>query len=134
MANYYGTARTNYFKVKDAALFKSFLVKFNLNRDQTLARDASGEGCAILFEDGIPSFYETDDGETDEIDFPEELAKHLQDGEIAIFMEAGAEKMRYISGHATAINSNGERIDIDLNQIYNKALKKFKTIPTRAEY
>jgi hypothetical protein len=50
-------------------------------------------------------------------------------------MEAGSEKLRYLSAFAVAINAAGERIDVSLEDIYHLAAEKFpgKEI-TRAEY
>jgi hypothetical protein len=54
-----------------------------------------------------------------------ELSEHLMDDSIAIVMGAGAEKLRFITGYAEAINSKGERVDININSIYDLAKQKF---------
>lgn len=41
--------------------------------------------------------------------------------DVAVFMQAGAEKLRYVSGWAVAINAKKERVEIDLHEIYNRA-------------
>ena len=48
-------------------------------------------------------------------------------------MEAGAEKLRYISGFAFAFNNKGEEITIRLSDIYERA-KDLGTNITAAEY
>ena len=60
---------------------------------------------------------EIDDEEFDIIDA---VADHLLDGEVAVFQEVGAEKLRYVSGWSIAINSEGERLSVDLDEIYQK--------------
>jgi len=43
--------------------------------------------------------------------------------------------MRYLTGHSTAFNSKGERIDLDLNDIYDGAKRRFNvTEVTLAQY
>jgi hypothetical protein len=64
-------------------------------------------------------------GEWQEFEFEEELLKHLADGEIAVWMEAGAEGLRYIAGEAYALRSNGDFCCVSLNDIYAKAAQEF---------
>jgi len=54
--------------------------------------------------------------------------------EIAVVMEAGAEKHCYVGGWAVAINSKGERAQVTLHDIYALAAKKFGVEPTAASY
>lgn len=56
-----------------------------------------------------------------EIDLPAELAGHLAEGQVAVLEEAGAEKLRYLSAHAVAVNAKGETIHLDLSDIYDRA-------------
>lgn len=49
-------------------------------------------------------------------------------------MEAGAEKMRYISGWAQAVHSDGRTVELRLSDIYVKAEEAFGVIPTDASY
>lgn len=132
MANWYGTARSNYFKVKDPEAFKAWVEKRGL---QLLhGSDEKGFGIAVGDSSDSGGWPTTDSeaitaGKTDEeceISIHDELAEHLAEGEIAILMEAGAEKLRYVTGNAVAIHSSGKRIEIDLFEIYSKAAKKFK--------
>ncbi len=39
-------------------------------------------------------------------------------GEMAVFLEVGNEKMRYLLGQATAVESTGQIIEINLNDVY----------------
>jgi len=47
----------------------------------------------------------------------EMVADHLIDGEVAIFMECGAEKLRYIVGCAVAVNNKREYKVVNINSI-----------------
>jgi hypothetical protein len=129
MSNYEEQARSNYFKVKDVAKYKELLEKYYL---QLIERKDEGL-VGFLAHDGIPSW----DNETDEeIDFMLLLSKHLVKDEVAIVTGNGNEGMGYLSGFAEAINSNGRRTSISINDIYTKAIKLTKTpeLVTRCEY
>lgn len=137
MANFYSTARTNYFRVKNKDTFDSFIAKFNSNF-ATIEVVEEGDKIALLFdtECGVPSFYWDEKHEDVEIDFAEELATYLAENEVAIIMSVGSEKMRYLDGWAQAINGEGKSIVISLNDIYEKAkgLTKEGTEISKAEY
>lgn len=134
MANYYATARSNYFKVKDVAAFEQWCALVGLesitdDTDQKLVGflDGNPDG------GGFPSSRYDDNDELVEIDLADELAAHLQDGQVAILMEGGAEKHRYIIGWALAVNSKGERKEVSLEDIYEQAAQLGEHV-TRAEY
>lgn len=134
MANWYGTARSNYFKVKDADAFKAWV--------------DSLPDCVLIERNGLYGFYsqcpdsggfpiQRYDDETEDyvdIELAEELAGHLMEGEVAVLMEAGAEKVRYISGWALAIASDGRTARVDLGDIYEKAQAEFGVMPSVAMY
>ena len=133
MANYDCTSRTNYFRVKDATRFTAWAAHRGLivhpqegNNDRfALAPDDSNDGA-------FPGI----DHETDEaIDFTAELAAHLDEGSVAVLLEIGAEKLRYLHGHAIAIDAHGESVEVTLDAIYALADQRFpgKEV-TRAEY
>lgn len=139
MANYYGQARSSYFKVKDKEAFQAFLRRFG-SAVETIEDDKDKGRVGFLAGEGIPSEWAVTDAdgmeEYVEVDFVGELAAHLADHEVAIVMETGYEKMRYLVGYAIAINNKKERREIDLCQIYKLArqlTRKPKRI-TRAEY
>jgi len=136
MANYYGNARSNYFAVKDT---DAFVAAFAEVPDVELVEDGGKWTMLVSGGDdsGWPSItYNHVTGDDYEIDIPEMVSKHLADGEVAVFMESGAEKLRYIIGFAEAINSDGERVSLDLNNIYElaKTLTNRRDDITRAEY
>lgn len=122
MANYYGAARSNYFKVKDEAAF--FAAMENVPDIEVHGDDEKGFCVLVAGGDygGWPTMGWNDETEDDyDIDVPAIVSEHLQDDEVAIFMESGAEKLRYIVGCAECINNKGERSSVSLNQIYELA-------------
>ena len=140
MANYYATARSNYFAVKNEKAFREW---------------ADGLGLTILEQqeinsDGIPRFgispgddgdsggwpTSTSDAETgdcEDIDVADQLAAHLADDEVAVLLEAGSEKLRYVTGTAVAVNHKGEHVILTIESIYESA-RALGTNITRAEY
>jgi len=130
MADWYGSARSNYFRVKDEAAFRKAAAGHGLDVFTSNVNEETLFMVAPNYEwndkGGWPTWYSTDEGgEPIELDIVSELAKHLVEGEIAVLIEAGAEKLRYITGHTTAFNSVGKRIDLDLGDIYSKAARRF---------
>lgn len=153
MANYYGHFRSNYFKVKDIEAFKSWCDSVGVDYweksdDSELVAISSSDQDdygAIPSHESLDPDYDSDTpppGWTEEefaesqreIDFLQELSKHLVEGEIAVVVENGQEKMRYLTGYAAAVNHLGELVEININQIYDLAEAKFGTRPNRAEY
>jgi hypothetical protein len=133
MANWYGHARTNYFRVKDQEAFAQW-AKSRGNLE--VIRDA--EGRVGLLSDheygGWPDFkYDEATDETQECDLFQDVAAHLQEGSVAVFMEVGAEKLRYLTGFALAVNSQGETVETSLDGIYELA-KSLGDEVTEAEY
>lgn len=118
MANYYGHARTNYFAVKDGKAFEEELSRYAV---EVIKRDTE-EGVTLYgFMDdnpdggGLDWCYWDDELDTDmEIDWTDILARHLADGAVAIIMETGHEKYRYLQGWAMAVNSKGETREVNL--------------------
>ena len=128
MANYYATARSNYFTVKDVEAFKKWAEELCLTVHEERRDENSKEPRRFaIFADngdsnGWPGYnYETDE----EVDIFTALAPHLADGEVAVLMEAGAEKLRYVTGYAVAIHSSGKTKEISLNGIYALAAEEF---------
>jgi hypothetical protein len=132
MANYEATARSNYFRVRDAKAFEEFVDSLGVEA----VPDSEGR-YAILDRDGtgLPaSRYSIEAGEWVDVDFVALLSEHLPDREVAILMEVGHEGSRYISGHAIALNNEGKVVQLNLSDIYGLALKEFGVEPARAEY
>ena len=129
MANYEATARTNYFGVKDEAAFREWARSLDQVDEVISKRQENGQTLfGLLFvESGMEDCYEVrvDDGEGgvryEEGDMFSELASHLAEGHVAVLVEAGAEKSRYVDGFAIALNSEGDTRDIRLTGIYDLA-------------
>jgi hypothetical protein len=140
MANYYASARSNYFKVKDAEAFKTWAASLPGLGVIEKPDDAEENPAwfAIYSDDGDsgswPYWTTNEDGEDIEIDLPAELSEHLQEGEIAVLIEVGAEKLRYLCGHAVAVNWAGETEFLSLDRIYDLAFERWGIQPTDATY
>jgi len=73
-------------------------------------------------------------GEWIETDFLGELSRLLARREVAVVMEVGSEKMRYLIGYAAAVDARGRRIQIALSDIYRRCKETFGIEPTPVEY
>jgi hypothetical protein len=141
MANYYATARSNYFAVKDKTTFRSWAARTGLHILEPTHRDKVADGIpryGITPADGDDSGWPTlryneESNDYDDIDVPGQLSEHLADDEVAILMEVGNEKLRYVSGSAVAVNNQGKSVFLNLGTIYRKARHLGKNI-TLAEY
>ncbi len=129
MADWYGSARSNYFRVKDAEAFKEWVdsVPDLAARQETEGKD---KGKFMLWSaheyGGWPTDrYNEETDEHEQYDLGTELSKHLADGQVAVLMEIGAEKLRYLSGVAVAINWRGKRTEVSLEDIYDVAARRF---------
>ena len=124
MANYYAYARSNYFRVNDISKFDEFCKNHSFEKIE----DKSGRvGFLVNDEDGMPSSqWDEKTEEYVDADPLEELSPLLKKGEVAVVMQIGWEKMRYLTGWATAIDCNGKTVRSDISDIYKLAKKKFK--------
>lgn len=136
MANYYASARSNYFRVKDEAVFRNWVGRYDalevIDGDGMvglLCTGGDGDGWPSmrwLTDDELAAIPESEPCEEFvEIDFLAELSAHLVPGSVAVLMEAGAEKLRYISGWAAAVDSTGETVSLSLSRIMDLAREKF---------
>lgn len=120
MANYYAASRTNYFEVKDIEAFQEDMAQYEVE----VRQKHDTELFCILAQDHGSGCFPCYNNETDEsFSFEEKIAPHLKDGWVGIIMEAGAEKMRYIHGHAVAFNNQGEERFIYLSEIQKLAME-----------
>ena len=136
MANYYATARTNYFAVKDVDAFKKELKNYSVDVIEDVKDGVTLYGFIDDNDGGFPSEYWDDSLEDDRtINWEDFFNRHLADDSVAVMVEVGAEKHRYLNGYAVAYNNKGETAEISLDEIYVKAesLLLGKNI-TRAEY
>lgn len=123
MANYVGSARSNYFRVRDEAAFSSWVE--TLPGVVACRDDDEPERFVLLVEEsddgGWPNWRCDENTETEEeFDIHLEIAEHLAEGEVAILQEVGAEKLRYLVGYAVAVNHRGERLAVSIDDIYEK--------------
>ncbi len=135
MANYYESARTNYFLVKDIDAFKEELKDVKSLEVYVQHKDLKDYVCLLSDNEGGFAWDYYDESKDDyvEIDWDGIFKKHLVDDSVAIIIGAGAEKLRYISGYAIAFNNKGETKRIDLNDIYELAGSLGSNVQ-RAEY
>lgn len=132
MANYYCAARTNYFRVKDEDAFRAWADRRGV---QVAASFAVPAGHFAVFASDGEAFPNYDAERDEEIDFAAEVAGHLASDSVAVLLEVGAEKLCYLVGMALAINAAGQRVALDLADIYGLAEQAFiQPAPTRAEY
>ncbi len=138
MANYECKWRSNYFRVRDNDKFTEWCSHFDVEHQfnpesglHMLMQDRYGG-------DGFPSFIRPDDpdSEDEDIDFIDELSTRIAEDEVCILMEAGWEKMRYISGFSIAIKGGDEPeiIQIGLRDIYERVETEWGLKATEAEY
>ena len=138
MADWYGAARTNYFPVNDAEAFQAWAAAASLRPLQS----PTTELWCLCSDDqfgGWPSLVEDDDKPEGvrEFDVVAELAGHVVEDWPVILMEAGAEKLRYVTGVAIAFRvTAGEigREELTLDDIYALAEQRWGTAPTRCAY
>ncbi len=162
MADYISYARTNYFKVKDFEAFKDAAGYFGTDiithtPEKEFDEDSEPETLYGLIYDSAHNeyIYVTDLTNEEiyklfglivqrvpeqelgiEVSFTDFIKHHLADGEVAIYMEIGYEKMRYLVGVAIAVHSDGRAIYSNLSDIYEEAQKQFglDEEPSLAEY
>lgn len=139
MSNYYSHSRSNYFQVKDAVSFKKEIEEFG-NIDICEQTDESGVTRYCLLMQNLEQFpswkIDKNTGDEEECESIEIVARHLIDGEVAIFTEVGYEKLCYVAGTSVAINNKLEKRVIALEDIY-KLAKELTSTPeniTQAVY
>ena len=130
MAGFIGRARTNYVKVKDIEILKEELeTVYGLELIEK-------EGlCKFNFSGDTAELFNVDDEiDAEPILFKDWFLPHLDEKDICVVIEVGADSDQYFSGYAYAFNHLGDRTSIDINDIYQKAFKAFGINPTKAEY
>lgn len=139
MANYESTFRTNYFRTSDdekyAELFKGIygesLEDFTMNIDGVLWHGFGGYGSVGWCADP------NDEPDCDDLSgFYAELQKILPDDEAFILMEAGAEKLRYVTGYADIVTAHSYD-SVSLSEMARHTARKLLGNPefqTRLEY
>jgi hypothetical protein len=124
MANWQGAARTNYFFVKNEKQFKAWAD--NPPNMEIGEKDGRFMLMSTCPDTGAFTQYVYDDETGHEYDVDlTEIAQFLEDGQVAIFMEAGAEKLRCITGWAMAVSWDGRVENVSIDDIYEKAANAF---------
>jgi len=142
MANYYATARSNYFAVKDEKAFREWAARLGLTVVEDAVRGKSAKGIRRFGispgnRDGGGGWpFNVRNEETGGYDFvvvAEQLSGHLADDEVAVLVEVRYNDLRYVTGLAEAVNNKGNAEFVSLDSIYTAARRLGKNI-TRAEY
>jgi hypothetical protein len=125
MANYYASTRSNYFRVKNATAFEAWCRKRSLDF-WTKHYDGVGDRYAVSAGTGNSAGWPHYDPELDgDFELTAELATHLDPGDIAVLIEIGSEKLRYLTGIATAVHHSGRTLSVGLDEIYDRAIDAF---------
>jgi hypothetical protein len=109
---------SSYFRVKDEGKFREWAKSIE---DLEVVTDEEGRvGLLSREEKGRWPYciYDEETGEAEDIDLFQDVADRLQEGSVAVFFEAGAESLRYLTGWALAINSQEQTVKINLDDIY----------------
>lgn len=132
MANYYASARSNYFRVKDEAAFKAWCDELNLQwwTRENIPGHPGETFYAISAESGDcngwpSSRFDPDTDDHVEMDMESELPDHLDPRDVAVLMEVGSEKLRYLVGTAVAIHATKPPVYLNLASILEKAHDEF---------
>lgn len=114
MANYYGSTRTNYFRVTNAEALAELLDNCNTDDGEGVSlwtqTDSNGTkfygfGCyGDIY--GIAVNNDEDDPEYGYDEFVKKLQELLPEGEAAIITHVGQEKLRYLNGSVTVVTKD----------------------------
>jgi hypothetical protein len=128
MANYYGSARSNYVTIIDREGLDKALAPFDR---PGIRRSESGKSAFMGNDPDSGSFTSWgigENGEDLEFSWEKHVMPYVAEGEVLVIMEAGAEKLRYIVGVSVAFIRRGDKVQsifVDIESIYKKAAKKF---------
>lgn len=133
MADWYGTSRSNYFRVKDPVEFEAWAKRIDAqpwqNPDGLWAIQGESD------KGGWPCYGPDTD---EDFDFIDELAKRVLPGDVVVLVSAGAEKLRYVSGITFAFRTTPEGVfefeQISLDDIYQLAAERFGGDISEASY
>lgn len=128
MANWYGSARSNYFKVKDPEAFKAAMKPLEVEVWEGSDRGTLGDATGMFALGGADEYggwpssrWDEEADDSVEIYLQDIIAEHLADGEVAVLVEVGAEKLRYLTGSAVAFNNKGEERRVSIDDIFTLA-------------
>ncbi len=116
MANFYGTAITNFANFENISGLREYCNSTDL--DLIFSADKSKVMIASASESGWPSLKQNKDGELVEIqDLYSDISQFLADEQVLVFMSCGNEGRRYVSGEAHAQDNKGNITAINLYDI-----------------
>lgn len=142
MANWYGSARSNYVQVENMEALKLALDPF-LN--EITIDDCGEKGVCFTAQCGeyggwpttvyVETIYKEEENgpeleREDQLEFDPaiHIAPHLKEGQVLVMMECGAEKLRYLTGWAQAYQAiTGDCVSVSMDDIYKKAALAFET-------
>lgn len=140
MADWTGVARSNWFAVKNIDEFRFEVEQLTDEVTVNTSNRPGKENYVTLLADSWDGSWPmtTKDGDV-VIDWAGRISPHLVPGHICVIQEVGYEKLRYMTGWSLAINSNGDTVRIDIDDIIDKAITELKiagveTHVTAAEY
>lgn len=118
MANWYGSARSNYFAVKDEKAFREWAAEFNM---EVIEKDGLFGLLPGDTEDGNwPAIYDNDVDEPRHVE--DELQAHLADGAVAVLKTIGSEKLQYLTAYAIVLTpTESHYYDLDEVVLANHA-------------
>lgn len=129
MANYYATARSNYFRVNNAIAFQQWCAKRHLDcwmKPYIDNADKYAISPNANTDSGWPYFELDENGDDFEIDIYKELSEHLHPKDIAVLIQVGNEKLRYLTGEAVAVHASGRIDKLHLEEIYERAMENIE--------
>lgn len=145
MANFYGSARTNYVQIdweKAEAFAKSWDIKAAKSHSMSkegelpwvcfLPGDQSDDGC-------FPTMFTVEDDEHPDGQYEREFSWHeiysqLPANQGLVVQTVGAEKLRYLAGYSEVYSNQGLVDHINLGDIYRLATQDHGLEVTTAEY
>lgn len=140
MANWYGTARSNYFQVNDE---QAFLERCKILGLEAHSKGGDAETLKTFMvhpdnsEDGSwPQFIDelaTEENEDGEVNIAEEIQKFLLPGSVAILGCVGAEKLRYLTADVVIVTTDGVEYRNLFEEVYQE-LADDGLYATRMEY
>ena len=123
MANYQCAVRTNYFHVKDSALFRQFMARVYGSESSVELWEKKDAGGQIMFGfgayggiGGLRNAAEDMSETVSETAYDEficGLQQHVREDDAVIILESGQEKLRYLVGSAEIVTCTGyDHLDI----------------------
>lgn len=140
MANYMSSCRSNYFKIGRPKEFMDWVSKLpDVVWEAKVSPDSPNDMYGMIYVSnpdgaGWPTWFYDDEDDEQELDFFYEVSQFLAPGEVAVFQEVGAEKLRYLFGQSIAVNDKGEILTVSINDIFEKVNSEWGVSPTDCSY